>query len=333
MPNTESTDEEELQEYDEVFYGDDNESPEPEEEPTKEEQPEEEPETDADTEEQPAEDEPGSEEDAEEQSEEQAEEQSEEEPEEELITLKWRGQEIKATQQEVINMAQRNFDSTHKYQEAAKLRKQYESEIELIEKIKKGDKNALAQLAAQAEIDPIDLIDLIDEDIEQGQPDQAEPFVSKEVEKMMEEVAEDTALYDELRDIEEILPEAVVSTMAKDPNTFYSIVAEVKSGDAKIVLPRVQTALAQLDNIDRSMVMNNPENYATFYMNIKNDMIAQSQPKQETPKQETPPAKKANYAETAVRKSGNRQRRGTEEVDSFTSDEAYEAILQRLNSQ
>jgi len=50
----------------------------------------------------------------------------------ELITLKWRGQEIKASQQEVIAMAQQNFDATHKYQEVANLKKSHQKDMDLL---------------------------------------------------------------------------------------------------------------------------------------------------------------------------------------------------------
>ncbi len=315
--------------YDDVFFSDDGEvkeeTPEPEDEPEDEktddagDNPDEEPGEAPADEDQESEDTP---EDAEELPEEQ---------DAKEFTLKWRGQEIKATKEEVINMAQRNFDSTHKYQEASKLRKSVEKEMDLIEKIRGGDKTALAQLAKQAGVDPIDLIDVDVPDIEQGQPDQAEPFVSQEVANLMEEVAQDEPLYEELRNLEQILPETVVTAMAKDPQTFYSIVQEVRSGDANLVMPQVQAKLAQLDNVDRAVVLGNPDAYANFYINVKDSMIREAN---KQPEQKKQPKQNKNYAETSVKKSGNRQqRRGSEKADSFESDDAYEAILERLSNQ
>ena len=205
--------------------------------------------------------------------------------------------------------------------------------MDLIEKIKNGDKEALAILAKQADIDPIDLIDIDLDDIEQGTPDTEEPFVSPQVAALMEEVAQDEPLFEELRQVEKLLPEQVVTAMAKDPETFYAIINEVRSGDANKVLPQVQAKLAQLDNVDRAVVMGNPDAYANFYVNVKDSMIRDMQQEQTQEKKSTPKQNK-NYAETAVRKSGSRQgRRDTSKKDSFESDDAYEAILERLNKQ
>jgi len=271
----------------------------------------------------------------EEDSEEEAEEEPEVTPGEEegdLWTLKWRGKEIKATKEEVINMAQRNFDSTHKYQEAARLRKEAERELELLNKVRKGDKEALAQLAHEAGVDPVDLIDIEVADIEQGSAKPAEPFVSPEVDALMQEVAQDDELFSRLQTVEDYLPAPVVNVMAKDPETFYAIVSEVRSGDAEVVLPYVQKYLAQMDNVDRAAVTSNPDAYAQFYSNVKQGLIEEAAAAAE----DKPAAKKGkkNFADAAVRKSGGRAKnRKPAEEDPFESDEAYQKILERLAQQ
>lgn len=323
--------EEAVEDYNAVFYAEENEAPQPEEDAegdapdAEEDQPEDETEDD---EEDVAEEESGGEED--EDSEDDQPEVTPGEEEGDLWTLKWRGQEIKATKEEVINMAQRNFDATHKYQEAAKLRKQTEKELELLEKVRKGDKEALARLAREANVDPIDLIDVEVGDLEQGEDQQSEPFVSPEVDVLMQEVAQDTELFGKLQNVETALPEPVINAMAKDPETFYAVISEVKSGDAEIVLPHVQKALAQMDNVDRTVVTSNPDAYAQFYMNVKQGLIQAAQPKEETPAPE-----KKNYADTAVRRSGSRSKKSRKPVEenAFESDEAYQKILDRLAQQ
>ncbi len=325
MPSTEEieeveqTEEEREAEYDKAFYGEEEDGA-VDEESTEEDVP--------DTDEPTEDDLPEPEGDVEdvEDSEEAGE--PEEEPEK-LVTLKWRGKEIQVTQAEAIAMAQQNFDVTHKYQEVAKMRKSVESEMELIERVKSGDKAALAQLAKQGDIDPVDLLDVDMDAIEQGTADTAEPFVSPEVDVLMKEVAKDEHLFDALSDIEKTLPTSVVDKMAKDPETFYTIVNEVRSGDADIVMPQVQARLSTLDSVDRAVVMSNSDAFANFYMNVKQSMIDAQQPIETT---QTVPAKRVKPTGVSVQKSKQTNRSTSGKLDSFQSDEAYEKILERLNA-
>ena len=305
------SEEQETADYDKVFFGTEDE---PEAEPDDEEEPEEGSEPEGNQEE-------GSEETPSEQ-------------DQDMVTLKWRGKEIQVTKQEAINMAQQNFDITHKYQEVAKMRKSAETELELLKKIKEGDKEALAQLSKQSGIDPVDLLDIDMDGIEQGTPDQVEPFVSPEVSVMMDEVAKDDTLYNELREIERVLPESVVSKMAKDPQAFYAIVNEVKSGDANKVMPHVQAQLSQLSDLDRSVVMNDSDAFASFYINVKDSLIRRSNPAQQPEVKRATPGTRVNPAKVSVNKSNTTQRRGEgSKTDAMSSDEAYNKILERLNSQ
>jgi len=309
----------EQEEYDKVFYGEDNEANDDVSE-----------EVEAEL---PKDDDEEATEEVEEVEEPQEEAPTEDETEEipqveeakEMVTLKWRGKEIQVTQQEAVNMAQQNFDITHKYQEVANLRKTTKADLDLLEKAKKGDKQALAQIIQTAEVDPIDLVDV---DIEQGpsQPKE-EPFLSPQVAEMMEEVSQDEQLFQRLQSVERELPEAVINVMAKNPETFYAIVNEVKSGDAEIVLPQMQVQLAQLPTMERNLVSNNPDAFASFYSNVKNSMIEQARQQKAPPPEKKP---QVNHEEVAVRKSGRTKPRGEIKTDSFSSDEAYEAILKRL---
>ncbi len=252
---------------------------------------------------------------------------------EQLITLKWRGKEIQVTQQEAINMAQQNFDVTHKYQEVANMRKSAEADLELLELVKQGDKEALARLAKSGSIDPIDLLDIDMDSIEQGTQDPDVPFVSPEVEALMTEVAKDANLYNELADLEKSLPAPVVQTMAKDLNTFYTVINEVKSGDAGVVMPHVQARLAQLDDVDRSLVMNNADAFANLYVNVKQELMNQVQTQGDNSQPNKPTRSKVNPAEVSIRKSNTSKRSQPTKGDSMNSDSAYEKILERLNRQ
>ncbi len=319
----EEAEQEEQEEYNKVFYADENAEPdaepeaEPEGEPEPEEQPEEQPEPEAEGEPEP----------------EAEEETPEEQPEEELVTLRWRGQEIKATQQEVVNMAQQNFDATHKWQEASDMKKKNKDDYALLERARGGDKKAIAQIVRESEIDPVDLIGMeeLEEDAEQGTQEPEEPFVSPAVAEMLEEVQRDTELFSNLQEIEHDLPQSVIDVMAKTPETFYAIVQEVQSGDAKIVMPEVQKVIAQMSGVDKVAIGNNPDAYANLYINVKNRMIQSSQQSQQ---REQPAQKRSVPAnELSVKKSGGQQRRAPKDVNAFTSDEAYQAILDRLGTQ
>jgi len=260
------------------------------------------------------------------------EEKVEEQPEvdSDTTTLKWNGQEVKVSKEELINMAQQGFDSTYKYQQIAKSKKEHQAELDLLEKVRGGDKEALAQLSKQSGIDPLDIIDIEVPDIEQGSQNQAEPFVSNEVSELIREVEKDEALYTRMQDIEHHLPSSVVGVMAKDAQTFYSIVNEVRTGDADIVLPQVTAKLATLPDIDRALVTNNPDQFAQFYMGVKQSMIAEHNAKQTKPK---PIEKvKVNPAEVGIKRSGKDTTAGKDMgVDSFNNDKTYEDILNRLS--
>ncbi len=244
----------------------------------------------------------------------------------ELKTLLWRGQEIKVTEKELIALGQQAYDYTYKTQQLAADKKLHASDLELLDKIRNGDKQALAQLSQNSNIDPIDLLDVELPDIEQGdaQPE-AEPFMSEQVSELMEEVQQDQELYGKMQQMESALPPSVVQIMAKDPNTFYNIVNEVRSGDAEIVLPQVHSRIAQLSPMEQKMVINNPDEFANFYVAVKQSMIDESKNQNTTPQKKSKP----NYAGTAIKKSGRTQGQ-REKGDAMSNDAAYQAILDKL---
>ncbi len=230
-------------------------------------------------------------------------------------------------------MAQQNFDATHKYQEVANLKKSHQKDMDLLHKAQAGDKQAIAQIIGQGQVDPIDLLDV--EIPEQGTQNQEEPFVSQQVEELLSQVSKEPELFNALQETEKDLPQSVVDKMAKDPETFYSIVTEVRTGDAKIVMPEVQKHIAMMNEFDRSVVTGNPDAFANLYVNVKNNLIQKLKQAQQAPQQRSqqPQKQKTNVNELSVRKSGQSKRRGAEKADSFNDDNAYQAILDRLESQ
>lgn len=261
-----------------------------------------------------------------------AEEEEQEEPE--MVEITWRGKPVKITKEQERQLAQQGYDYTYKTQELAKSRKEHEAELQLLEKVRKGDKEALARLAKQSGVDPIDLLDIDLEDNEQGTPEpqgEEEPFVSSQVAALLEEVQKDPELNEKMVEVQDYLPSGVIDVMAKDPETFYAVVNEVRSGDADIVLPRVNAELASLPELDRSLVMNNPDQFAQFYMTVKQSLIeAQGKQTQEKPKGRQP---NPNRAAAAVSRSGRTAGREDGKPGELLSDSEYEKIRQRLESQ
>lgn len=262
----------------------------------------------------------------------------EEEQAPEMVEITWRGKPVMITKEQERQLAQQGYDYTYKTQELAKSRKEHEAELKLLEEVKKGDPKALARLAKQAGVDPIDLLD-IDLDDEQGTPEQPqaaqdEPFVSPQVAALLGEVQKDPELNQKMVEVQDYLPSGVIDVMAKDPETFYAVVNEVRSGDADIVLPQVNAQLASLPELDRALVMNNPDQFAQFYMSVKQSMIEAQQSQTKQPQQRRQP--NPNRAAAAVSRSGGQ--RGNAEDTSLSngllSDDAYEKIKKKLeNSQ
>ena len=256
----------------------------------------------------------------------------------EMVTLLWNGKEVSVTKEEERSLAQQGFDYTYKTQQLSKHQKKFDaweqggvedSEIELWSKARSGDKEALAQLNGIAGIDPLDLLDIEPkEDIEHGDNKPVEPFISPQVNDLMEEVSKNDALYQEMQVVEKHLPEAVVNMMAKDPKAFYDIVNEVKSGDARIVIPKVSAAMATLNDMDKKLVTGNPQEYAKFYLNVKQNLINANQ--QQARQVQSQPKK--NMAEVGIPKPG-RTRSQAVISDAFNSDKEYQKILDRLNEQ
>jgi len=245
--------------------------------------------------------------------------------------MKWNGQDIQVSKEELISLGQKGFDATYKTQQAAEIKRKYQPDIDLLEKIRGGDKEAFAQLSKQANIDPMDILDIEVGDVEQGRDKPTQPFMSPQVEQLIQEVEKDQELFGKMHQIETVLPRAVIDVMAQDAGTFYSIVDEVRSGDAEIVLPQVTARMATLPELDRSLIMNNPEQFKNFYLSVKQSLSqAQTKPEPEI-KQE--PKEKKNFNEVAVKKSGGNQRSGEPNLDSFNSDSTYQAILDRLDQQ
>lgn len=278
------------------------------------------------------------------------EQEAEEAPEEEeapteeprKFKLKWNGEEIEVNEDEMIALSQKGFDYTAKMQTVSKYRKGLEEAgiddetIALIKGVKEGNKEALAMLAERNRIDPMDLID-VDLSKNQFNPlhnDTSNIVISEQVKPLMEQVMSNPSLQAQMSQAEDLLPNAVISRMAQDPDVFHAAVSEIESGSFNQVMPRINMRLATMSDLDREYALNSPDVFAGLYMEEKQKMYAQPQAQQATePKVEAKPKARPNMAEVGVKKSNTAVRQQDVIKDAFTDDDEYQKILAKVRNQ
>ena len=259
-----------------------------------------------------------------------------EEPKEESKRkIIWNGKEIELTDEELTKLAQQGFDYTFKTQAISKYKKKFEEleksgindeDLQILTKIKQGDKEALAYLMKQQEIDPFD-VSVIENPNPTLQKSSNEIVISEEVKPLMEQVSSNTELLGKLQQAESYLPDAVIKGMAQSPELFYGVVSEVESGTFDEVMPQLQKQLSGMSNLDREYVMQNPNQFANLYMSVKNNATKKVEPQQEKPKE------KPNMAEVGIKKSNTTVRQENVIKDAFNSNSEYQKILERVKRQ
>ena len=255
-------------------------------------------------------------------------------------TLKYNGKEVEATEEELIALAQKGFDHTFKTQKLADERRELErkfagideSDAEMLRRAKAGDRTALAALTRSFGVDPLEMLDVDANEFNHMQ--QKETVVpSQEVKAMFESIQDNTELIGKLRDAESQLPRNVMEAAVKDANVMRAVITEIDSGDYALVQPHVSKQLAMMSDLDRAMVLNNPEHYQNLYVNVKQGLINQyskAQAHTEVTKQTKP---KPNLAEVGIQKSGATpsERLAPKQSDAWSDDDAYQKVLNRLN--
>ena len=278
-------------------------------------------------------------EEVEEQQEEVVEEVKEEEPkqEEKRFKINWNGEDIEVSEEEAIKLAQKGYDYTFKTQALSKYKKQFEAmeqagikddDIELLKKIKTGDKEALAFLAKNAQIDPYEILNIENPKVTlQNEPQGI--VISDEVKPLIEQVSHDEALLNKLQQAETMLPDAVIRAMGQSSEMFYGLVSEIQTGTFYDVMPQLQRRMATMSDLDRAYVLQNPHQFATLYIDVKNTATKQSTPPQiiEIKKE------KPNMAEVGIKKSTVQIREEAVLKDAFNSDDEYQRILNKIRNQ
>lgn len=251
--------------------------------------------------------------------------------------LKWNGEDIEVTDEELIALGQKGFDYTAKMQNISKYRKELEAAgidddvINIIKQVKQGDKAALAHLAKMNNIDLLDSIDA-ENDFNPLQNSTSDIVISEQVAPLMEQVMSNRELQAKMSQAEDLLPNAVIRRIAQDANAFHAVVSEITSGSFDQVMPRLNVRLSTMSDLDREYALNSPEYFGQLYAEMKNSL---TQPRHQEVKEEvrTQPKAKPNMAEVGVKKSNSAERQQAVIKDAFTDDAEYQKILQRVKNQ
>ncbi|WP_373069834.1 hypothetical protein [Sulfurimonas sp.] len=262
-------------------------------------------------------------------------------------TIKWKGKEVEVSEEELRNLAQMGFDYTFKSQTLSKYKKRFEKmdeagisdeDIELLSKVKAGDKEAMAYMMKQTGLDAYDVAE-----VENPKPilqnEDTNIVISENVKPLIEQIERNPELHNRMQQVEEYLPNAVINTMAQDANVLYGVVSEVESGSFDQVMPRLQMKLSSMSELDRAFVEQNQDAYVNLYIQTKNELFGNQQVQPQAPAQEQevnaskPKKEKPNLADVGIKKSKTADRQVQVIKDAFSDDDEYHRILQRVRSQ
>ena len=273
------------------------------------------------------------------------EEASDEAPTEEgkLVKLKWNGKEIEVSEEEAISLAQRGFDYTFKTQSLNKFKDKFEAmekdgitdtDLQILAKVKAGDKEALAYLAKQVGVDTMDLLDITDPKVDVTlRNDASDIVISDTVKPLIEQVSNNPELLNKMQQAERSIPNAVINAMSQDANMFYAVVQEVTDGSFDQVMPQLQARLATMSDMDRTFVSQNPQQFAALYADVKNSLAQKVIPAESvTAPISAVPKPKPNTAEVGIKKSQSTTREAEVMRDAFSDDAEYQRILDRVRS-
>lgn len=253
--------------------------------------------------------------------------------------LKWNGEDIEVTDEELIALGQKGFDYTAKMQNMSKYRRELEAAgiddntLDILKRMKSGDKSAALEYLTSLNVDPIDLLDIdtTKDSINAPLKNNDAIVVSPQVAPLIEQVMSNPRLQSEMERAESYLPRSVIERMAQNADLLYAALSEVESGSFDKVIPRVQMRLATMSDLDREYVLNSPDMFGNIYFEEKaaiNTTPSVTQPMAVKPKP------KPNMAEVGVKRSDTTGRTEAVIKDAFNSDDEYQRILQRVrNSQ
>lgn len=246
----------------------------------------------------------------EEQSTEPEEEETQEETTEKLYELDYKGDNIKASFEELKVLAQKGFDYTSKTQDLAKKRDVLEiigdrtpEEVKTMVDALNGDKEALSYLAKQANVDIYDLTE----------ESNYKPTVEERNYALDDAIAHIKADTENSQTIDrwiDSLPKSVYSEFATDPKLLTDLHMEARNGIAQDVMPEVI----------KNMAMGKASNFKEAYLSARENVVSKKESK--------PEASRDTIKKATVPKK-NVSKHMKEHTDVWEDDELY-AKMQKM---
>lgn len=241
------------------------------------------------------------------------EEQSTEEPEEQsedLYELDYKGEKIKASKEELIQLAQKGFDYTSKTQDLASKRNILEligdkspEEVKTMIDAINGDKEALSYMAKQAGIDIYD----INEDTQYQPKVEQKNYALDDAINSIKADATNAPIMDRWIDN---MPSNIHQEFKNDPKLLTDLHMETKNGVAQNVMPEVI----------KMMAMGYNGTFKDAYLSVRQNVVSPKPSKQEVPRETI---KKATVPKKNVSKH-------TQDVKDIWNDDELYAKMQKM---
>lgn len=232
----------------------------------------------------------------------------EEETKEDYYDLVYKGENIKASKEELIELAQKGFDYTSKTQQLAKKRQIIdllgdlnEDEVKALVDARNGDKEALSYIAKQAGVDIYDLESEVS----------YKPTVEKKNYGLDDAIETIKADKDNSPIIErwiDSLPAYTHSEFAKDPKILTDLHIETRNGVAQKVIPEVLKMLA----------MGQSSSFKEAYLSVRQNVVSNNANESNS----RPEAKRETVKKATISKK-NVSSKKNESDDVWEDDELY----------
>jgi len=253
-------------------------------------------------------------------------EESEEVPSDDFAeVLKWKGQEIPVTREELIALGQKGFDSEKKWQEAATNRPikeavdKYGLTVEQLTMLGNiiQDKNPEA-LALLAEQNGIDMYDAEKKDYQ--------PVVENknyELDDVISEINENEEIAVQMNDYVSSVPKQVKDRLTSEPELLRAINVDMRQGIAQQIMPEVIKQLA----------INSNQDFVSLYQSIGQRIIPSNEPTAKEVKPSKPEVTREDKKRVAVsKKTPIPEKKIADDYDAAWDDNAhFEAVKARLS--
>jgi len=237
--------------------------------------------------------------------------------------LKWNKKEIPVTEEELIALAQKGFDSEKKWQEAAVNRPIKEvidkygltvEQLTMLGNISK-DKNPEA-LALLAELNGIDMFEAEKKDYQ--------PVVESknyELEDVITEINKNEEVATQMNDYISSVPQAVKDTLTQNPDVLRGLNTDMVNGIAQQVMPEVIKQLA----------INPRQDFVSVYREVGQRIMSQEAPQKEVAEPK-PVATRDDKRRVAVSSKNSAPKKAiADDYDAtWDDDKHFNDVLSRL---